>query len=158
MIQHSPWVLFTFWHLGSLVAPFRAYDAITRPLSELRSQVPPHSRILPVFGSESLNDPGRYSFGGIAGFAFMHTGKWLVVETQGYQPWSFCDEGYHPMRCTSRLPASNPRSPLRLRAGIVDRYQYLLVLENAADVASKLSWLPVTLVSRAGQWSLWRVN
>src|SRR5664280_1221406 len=156
--QLSPWVAFTFWHLLSLVAPFRAYDALTRPLSRLSLSVPHRSRILPVFGSEWMKDPERYAFGGFAGFAFRHVGKWLAVETQSYQPGSFCDAGYHPISCVERLPAPQGRNLSRITADTLSSYDYMLVQENIPDMQAQLGVLPLDLVRREGDWSLWRVR
>ncbi len=153
--QYSPWVAFTAWHLAALVGPFRAYDVATRSLSLLSSSVPPHSKILPMYGSEWMKDPGRYSFGGFTGFAFKHVGKWLAVETQSLQPWSFCDAGYHPIKCVERLSSPSESRLSRITVDMLFAYDFLLVQENAPNVQERLDNLHLVLVRRIGQWSLW---
>ena len=156
--QHSPWVAFTFWHLCSLVAPFQAYDELTRPLKSLAALVPRHSKVLPVIGATSLKAPNGYSFGGFAGAACLHIGKWLAVETQSYQPWSFCDAGYHPVRCLSRLPAPSEAQSLNSSAVAVRKYDFVVAFDNAPRVNDRLRQLPLLLVHREGLWTLWRVT
>jgi len=156
-IQHSPWVAFTFWHLCALIPPFLAYDRLTGPLHSFVSLVPPHSKLLPVYGSKELRDPKKYSFGGFAGAAALHIGKWLAVETLSYQPWSFCDAGYHPMQCSARLRAPNESQPLNITTAAIRDYDFIVALENDAAVREKLTRLPLVLVRREGAWSLWRV-
>jgi hypothetical protein len=154
--QYTPWVAFTIWHLAALVGPFRAYDAATRPLSLLVASVPNHSTILPVVGSEWMKGEGRYSFGGFTGFVFRHVGNWVAVETQSYQPWSFCDTGYHPIRCVGRLGTPRDRQPASLTPDVMRSYDFLLVQDNAPHVQRQLRALPIELVRSVGQWSLWR--
>ena len=156
LLQCSPWLAFTGWHLVALIAPFRAYDAATRPLTQMSSLIPVHAMILPLSESEWLKDPERYSFGGFTGFVFRHVGKWLAVETQGYQPWSFCDADYHPIQCVKRLPAPRRQSPGAITPEILGSYDYVLVQENAPNSPNALRSLPLVLDRRIGQWSLWR--
>jgi hypothetical protein len=155
LVQYSPWLAFGCWHLAALVGPFDAYDAATRPLAQLLTSVPKHSKVLPLYGSEWMKDPARYSFGGFTGFAFRHVGKWLAVETQSYQPWSFCDAGYHPIRCLSRITAPRDHGIAGINPVMLSGYDFVLVQENASGVQEQLSNLPLTLVRRVGQWSLW---
>lgn len=155
LAQYSPWVAFGYWHLAALLGPFAAYDAASRPLAQLLSSVPKHSKVLPLYGSEWMKDPVRYSFGGFTGFAFRHVGKWLAVETQSYQPWSFCDAGYHPIRCTSHIAAPRDQKISGINPVMLSGYDFVLVQENASDVQEQLRNMPMTLVRRVGQWSLW---
>ena len=157
LLQHSPWVAFTLWHLCSLVSPFQAYDDLTRPLKSFAALVPRHSKVLPVFGATLLKAPDGYSFGGFAGAACLHIGKWLAVETQSYQPWSFCDAGYHPVRCLARLPAPGEAQSLNLSVGTVRKYDFVVAFDNAPRVQDRLRQLPLVLVHKEGLWSLWRV-
>ncbi len=155
-LQSSPWLAFTVWHLVALTGPFQAFDAVVRPLAELSSSLPAHSKILPISGSEWLKDPEHFAFGGFTGFVFRHTGKWLAVETQGYQPWSFCDVGYHPIQCTSRLRAPRRQNISMVSQETLDPYDYLLVLDNAPIVNEHLRELSLVLIRRQGPWSIWR--
>ena len=154
--QYSPWVAFGFWHLGALVGPFDAYDTATRPMAQLLSSVPKHSKVLPLYGTEWMKDPAHFSFGGFTGFAFRHVGKWLAVETQSYQPWSFCDAGYHPIRCTLHLAASRDQKISGINPVMLGNYDFVLVQDNESEVQRQLASLPLALVRRVGQWSLWR--
>jgi len=156
VVQIAPLLIFTVYHLLALVAPFQAYDSAIRPLLELRRSLPEHSKILPLFDSEWLKDPVHYSFGGFTGFVFRHAGTWLAVETLGYQPWSFCDAGYHPITCSVPLPA--PAQPMlsQLNAQVLKHYDYV-VLRESTPLAH---WEPrdgsFVRERRLGQWSLWK--
>jgi hypothetical protein len=157
VLQHSPWVAFTFWHLCSLVAPFAAYDAATQSLATLVPSIPKHSTVLPLIGSEWLKNPERFDFGGFTGFVLRHTAKWAAVESQSYQPYSFCDMGYHPILCKARL--SGPRRPegaAYLTADDSERYDFIVVFANTDRARSHLRSLPLELVKANGDWSLWR--
>ncbi len=157
LAQNSPWVAFTFWHLCGLLGPFETYGAATGSLASLVADVPKHSSILPLVGSEWMKDPNRYPFGGFTGFALRHVAKWLAVETQSYQPFSFCDMGYHPFVCKNQL--HGPRDPqwtYNLTPEVLRQYDFMVVYENTPFVKEKLRTLPMNLVKRAGDWSLWR--
>ncbi len=155
-LQTSPWLAFAAWHLAAMAGPFCAFDAIARPLSALRSSVPIHSKILPISGSEWLRDPEHYAFGGFTGFVFRHTAKWLAVETSSYQPWSFCDAGYHPIECIESLPAPARPTLLSINPSILGAYDFVLVQDNVPAVKDQLSALPLLPVRHSGQWSLWQ--
>ena len=155
VLQVSPWLAFTFWHLVSLVEPFRVYALDMHPLAELRDAVPKKSKILPLYDSEWLKYPGLYSFGGFVGFVFKHAGKWLAVESTGYQPWSFCDAGYHPIKCLTQLSAPAQPSASRVSPEILESYDYVLVHEDATHARQPPNerW---ALDKRIGHWSLWK--
>jgi len=155
--QQLPWVLFTFWHLCSLMGPFSAFDAATRSLASLTPAIREHSTVLPLIGSEWLKDPERYSFGGFTGFVLRHTAKWAAVESQSYQPYSFCDMGYHPIGCKARLGA--PRSPegaAHLRPDDLGKYEYVVVFANTDRARTHLKSLRLELVKASQDWSVWR--
>ena len=157
LAQYSPWVAFTFWHLCSLLGPFQAYDVAVGPLATLLATVPKYSTILPLVGSEWMKDPKRYSFGGFTGFALRHVANWSAVETQSYQPFSFCDMSYHPIVCLNR--PSVPRDPqwtYHIAPEALRQFDFMVAYENTPHVKSQLRTLPMTLVKRAGDWSLWK--
>jgi hypothetical protein len=150
-------LVFTAYHLLALVAPFQAYDAVIRPLVELRPSLPSHSKILPLFDSEWLKDSDRYSFGGFTGFVFRHAGKWLAVEASGYQPWSFCDAGYHPIACTVPLPAPAQPTLSQLNSEVLKHYDYVVLRESTPTVhLLGPTGGSFVLDRRLGQWSLWK--
>jgi len=156
VVQVSPWLAFTAFHLASLLGPFRAYAAVLEPLAVLHEGLPPHATILPLYDSEWLKDPARYSFGGFTGFVFKHAGKWLAVETDGYQPWSFCDAGYHPIECVARLPAPSQATLSLGSSESLNHYDYLLLRQSAATPWGGLSKNSWSLLRKSGEWSLWR--
>ena len=154
--QYSPWVLFTFWHLCSLIGPFHEYAVATRELAALIRLIPKHSRILPLVGAEYLKDPKRYSFGGFTGFALRHVAKWAAVETQSYQPFSFCGMAYHPITCRAQL--NGPReTPWNSHIGLetMKQFDFVLVDANSPYVKEQLRALPLHQVRQVGDWSLW---
>lgn len=152
-----PWVVFTFWHLSSLISPLRAFDEVTRPLSALVPMIPKHSTVLPMLGSEWLKNPSQYSFGGFTGFVLRHTPKWAAVETQSYQPYSFCNMGYHPIVCKEVIPAPKDiESAQYFSARQAQRFDYVLIFENSPSVPTHIASVPMELIRRAGGWSLWR--
>lgn len=157
VVQHSPWVAFTFWHLCSLLSPFAAYDKATRPLASLISSIPKHSTVLPLVGSEWLKDPVRFEFGGFTGFVLRHAAKWAAVESQSYQPYSFCDMAYHPILCKRKLPSPrNPEGAAHVTREESESYEFLVVYANTAQAKHHLKTLPLQLVKADGDWSLWR--
>jgi hypothetical protein len=157
VLQCSPWIAFTFWHLGSLLGPFAAYDAATRPLASLVPLMRKHSKVLPVVGSEWLKDPEHYSFGGLTGFVFRHTAKWAAVETQSYQPFSFCYMAYHPITCKQKVRTVHDTEAAHLiRPHHVEPFDYLVVFANDERSREHIKSLPLELIKAEGDWSLWR--
>ena len=157
VMQCSPWVAFTFWHLCSLLAPFSAYDDATNSLASLIPLVPKYSTVLPLVGSEWMKESKAHSFGGFIGFVFRHTATWVATETQSYQPYSFCDMGYHPIVCKNRLKAPREQEGASLvRPQQLEHYDFVAVYANTERARDHLKTLPMQLVKVAGDWSLWR--
>jgi hypothetical protein len=128
-----------------------------RPLASLVPLMRKHSKVLPVIGSEWLKKPEQYSFGGFTGFVFRHAAKWAAVETQSYQPYSFCNMAYHPITCEEKIRAIHDHEGARLvTPQNVAPYDYLVVFANDDRSREHLKSLSMELIKAEGDWSLWR--
>jgi hypothetical protein len=158
-LRFMPIVLFSFFHMASLVSPFAAFSKATKGLVEVSRGIPPGSKILPVFSHEYMHDGKRWRFVGYHGFVNQHVVRWSAVLSRGVQPFSFCGLPFHPVSCVKTIPVGDARNPMAGIAKHVKHYDYVVFYANVPtkaqehrEIFEKQGFRPI---AESGEWSLW---
>ena len=159
-LRFAPVVVFSFFHLVSLVSPFLAFARATRGLVEVSKAIPAESTILPVFSHEYMQDAKRWRFDGFHGFLNQHLVRWSAVLSGGLQPYSFCDLSFHPLICTKQLPMPGARNPMPGVAAHAKHYEYVVLYANVPakqkDHRGLVEKQGFEMVEESGEWTLWK--
>jgi hypothetical protein len=159
-LRMAPILVFSFFHLFSLVGPFRAFAHATRGLVEVSHSIPSHSIVLPVFSHEYMQDAKRWRFHGFHGFINQHLVRWSAVLSTSLQPYSFCDLPFHPLICTQQLPMPGARNPMPGLSAHAKNYEYVVMLTNQPDKQREhlrlIEKQGFEKMSESGDWTLWK--
>jgi len=163
---HIPIILFTAFHLCSLIPPFYAFGKDAAPMKEVTEVIPLGSRVFPAFIHYEFNTDNskKLSFYDFHRNVNLHLPEWVTALRGGYNPYTFCSNNFHIFRCRKDLPSPPGNNRIAITSQQLMNYDYLLLYENYLPGEQSPQNLKLLLEKyailqkRKGMWSVWKIK